>query len=82
MIISKCIICGGNVIQKEVEEEVRIGNNFIIIENVEAGVCAECGERYYPPGVVDKIREIEKSLVNKEKIKKLDIIGNTYKLKV
>ena len=47
MIVSKCAICGGKVEEREVSEEVRIGNDFVIIENVRAGVCVECGERYH-----------------------------------
>ena len=38
---------------------MRIGNDFVIIENVRAGVCVECGERYYPPGIVDRLRDID-----------------------
>ena len=44
MIVSKCAICGGKVEEWEVSEEVRIGNDFVIIENVRAGVCVECGD--------------------------------------
>ena len=57
MIVSKCAICGGKVEEWEVSEEVRIGNDFVIIENVRAGVCVECGERYYLPGIVDRLRD-------------------------
>ena len=81
MIVSKCAICGGNVEEREVSEEVRIGNDFVVIENVRVGVCLECGERYYPPGVVDGLREIERSIMEGKRPKKLDMIGNAYKLK-
>jgi hypothetical protein len=52
-----------------------------VIENVRAGVCVECGERYYPPGVVDRLRNIERSIMDRKKLKKLDVIGSTYKLR-
>ena len=61
MIISKCAICGGKVEEREIREEVRVGNDFAVIENVRTGVCVECGERYYPSGVVDRLRNIEKT---------------------
>ena len=61
MILSKCVICGGKVEDRTVCEDVRIGDDFVVIENVTAGVCVECGVRYYPPGVVDKLRNIEMS---------------------
>jgi len=44
MIVSKCAICGGKVEEREVSEEMRIGNDFVIIGNVRAGVCVECGD--------------------------------------
>jgi len=81
MIVSKCAICGGKVIQKEISEEIRVGNDFVIVENIKGGVCVECGERYYPPGVVDKLKEIERSLIDKKRLKKLEVMGNTYKIK-
>lgn len=43
-------------------EEVRVGNDFIVVEDVKAGVCVEHGERYYPPGVVDRLRDIGKRM--------------------
>jgi len=81
MIVSKCAICGGKVEEREVSEEVRVGNDFVVIENVRAGVCVECGERYYPLGIVDRLRNIERGIMDQKKLKKLDVIGSTYKLR-
>ena len=80
MIVSRCAICGGKVEEREVSEEVRVGNDFVVIENVRAGVCVECGERYYPPGVVDRLRNIERIIMDRKRLKKLDVIGSTYRL--
>ena len=74
MIVSKCAICGGKVEEREISEEVKIRNDFVVIEDVRAGVCVECGERYYPPGVVDRLRNIERSIMDRKKLKKLDVI--------
>jgi len=81
MIVSKCAICGGKVEERKISEEVKVRNDFVVIENVRAGVCVECGERYYPPGVVDRLRGIERSLMDREKLKRLDVIGSTYRLR-
>jgi hypothetical protein len=44
--------------------------------------CAICGgkveERYYPPGVVDRLRNSERGIMDQKKLKKLDVIGSTY----
>jgi len=81
MIVSKCAICGGKVEERKISEEVKVRNDFVVLENVRAGVCVECGERYYPPGVVDRLRGIERSLMDREKLKRLDVIGSTYRLR-
>lgn len=81
MIVSKCAICGGKVEEREVSEEVRVGNDFVVIENVIAGVCMECGERYYPPGVVDRLRDIETRAMDQKKLKGLDVMGRAYRIR-
>jgi len=81
MVVSRCAICGGKVEERKISEEVKVRNDFVVIENVRAGVCVECGERYYPPGVVDRLRGIERSLMDREKLKRLDVIGSTYRLR-
>jgi len=50
------------------------------VENVIAGVCAGCGERYYPPGVVDRLRDIEMHAMDREALKGLHIVGHTYRM--
>jgi YgiT-type zinc finger domain-containing protein len=81
MIVSKCALCGGKVEEREISEEVRVANDFVVVENVRAGVCIACGERYYPPSVVDRLNDIERGLKDQKKLKKLDMIGSTYKLR-
>jgi YgiT-type zinc finger domain-containing protein len=81
MIVSKCAICGGNVEERAVTEDMRVGNDFVVIEDVRVGVCVECEERYYPPGVVDRLRNIDKRMMDRNILRKLDVIGNTYRLR-
>ncbi|KAF5412758.1 MAG: YgiT-type zinc finger protein [Euryarchaeota archaeon] len=78
MIVSKCVVCGGKVEESEVNEEMRVGNDFVVIENVTAGVCMECGERYYPPGVVDRPRYVETRAMNQKKLKRWDVVWRAY----
>jgi hypothetical protein len=46
-----------------------------------AGVCVECGERYYPPGVVDRLRDIEMRIMDRKRLKRLDVMGRVYKMR-
>ncbi|MCK4810824.1 MAG: YgiT-type zinc finger protein [Methanosarcinales archaeon] len=80
MIVSKCAICGGKVEERAISETVRIENDFVVVENVIAGVCVGCGERYYPPGVVDRLRDIETHAMDREKLAELHIMGRAYQI--
>jgi YgiT-type zinc finger domain-containing protein len=50
-----CEFCGGNTIKKKVKRSHWLKGRLYIVENVEAEVCAECGERYFHATVLDKI---------------------------
>ena len=43
---SKCPVCGGEVVAKEVEKLLRGGNHTAVV-TVQAEVCLHCGERLY-----------------------------------
>lgn len=56
-----CYFCGrGSLEQKHVTVDFRWGEKLVIIENVPARVCNECGERYYAAEVVRKMEQIAK----------------------
>lgn len=62
----KCVICRGEDIQdKEVEEEIRKGQDIILLP-VKALVCSQCGERYYSRSVMKYLEEAEDNLSQKE----------------
>jgi len=48
-----------------VEEEVKAGNDHILAE-VEAEVCVNCHERYFPQGTIDYLQKLKKELKNKK----------------
>jgi YgiT-type zinc finger domain-containing protein len=57
----KCPICGGRVVEKEVEEIVRGGNNTAFLK-VHAGVCLKCGEHLYQPYTIKLFEETREKL--------------------
>ena len=68
-IYHNCYFCGGEVVEKRIATDYRWGENLIsIIENVPAGVCQVCGEKYFKAEVV---KEMEKIALSKEKPKGL-----------
>jgi len=50
-----CEFCEGKTINKKVTKEHWLHGKLYIVENVEAEVCLECGERYFHANVLDNI---------------------------
>ena len=50
-----CEFCGGNKKNKNVTRQHWLNKKFYIIENVNAEVCTECGERYFHAKTLDAI---------------------------
>ena len=44
----KCEFCGGETKQKYVKRQHWLNNKLYIVEDIQAEVCTECGERYRP----------------------------------
>ncbi len=53
-----CIFCGGDIKDKVVTVVKERQGKVIIIENVPAGVCAQCGEKEFNSEVAQKLQEI------------------------
>jgi len=54
----RCEYCGGTIVEKRVNLTRKIGDRYVLIENVPAGVCTECGTRYYTANVLKTVEEI------------------------
>lgn len=64
-----CEFCGGQTITKKVRKNHWLRGKLYIVENVEAEVCIECGERYYHAKILDAIdRFLEGEHPVKEKL--------------
>jgi YgiT-type zinc finger domain-containing protein len=74
----KCPICGGELVEKEVEKLLRGGNHTAVVK-VSADVCLHCGERLYSQGVVKKFENIRAQLERQE-LEGFEIIGQSFKV--
>ena len=61
----KCPVCGGEVVERQVQKLVRGGRHTASI-TVLAEVCLHCGERLYSSDVVRKFEEIRTKLERQE----------------
>jgi YgiT-type zinc finger domain-containing protein len=56
-----CEFCGGETVIRKVRKQHWLAGVLYIVENVEAEVCVECGERYFHATVLDRIDEMLKA---------------------
>lgn len=61
----QCPVCGGELVEREVEKLLRGGVNFATIK-VEAEVCLRCGERLYSQNTVQRFEAIRAKLASQE----------------
>ena len=50
-----CEFCGSQTSKRRVRKPHWLKGRLYIVENVEAEVCQECGERYFHATILDKI---------------------------
>lgn len=50
-----CEFCSGQTKKKKVKKQHWLHGRLYIVEDVEAEVCSECGERYFHAKVLDEI---------------------------
>ena len=56
-----CSYCGGRVTSRRVQKPCWWGDRLIaMVDNVPAGVCEQCGERYYQAKVLKAIENLLK----------------------
>jgi YgiT-type zinc finger domain-containing protein len=56
-----CEFCGGQTVQKKVRRQHWLEGKLYIVENVDAEVCLECGERYFHATTLDAIDHLLKT---------------------
>ena len=54
----RCEYCRGQIIEKRVDLPRKVAKKYVLVENVPAGVCTECGTRYYAANVLKTIEEL------------------------
>ena len=61
----RCPVCGGELVEKEVEKLLRGGVNVAVLR-VQAEVCLRCGERLYSKETVARFEQIRAKLEREE----------------
>lgn len=63
----KCAICNGNLENSRVKIELWVESELVIVEDIPADVCTQCGEKYVSAKVS---KEIDNLLGQRSKAKK------------
>lgn len=75
---SSCPVCGGELVEKQVEKLLRGGNNTAVLE-VQAEVCLRCGERLYSVETVRQFEQIRAKL-EREQVEEFQPLGRSFKV--
>ena len=66
-----CECCDGQTTPKKVRRQHWLNGKLYIVENVDAEICLECGERYFHTTVLD---QIDRLLISDHTVKqRLDV---------
>jgi YgiT-type zinc finger domain-containing protein len=52
-----CEYCGGIIVEKHINLTRRFRGKYVVVKNVPAGVCTECGTRYCAANVLKTVEE-------------------------
>jgi YgiT-type zinc finger domain-containing protein len=66
MIPDRCTFCKGRLEERKTEFIARAGGEVVVIKDVPAYVCEQCGEEYYTPAISRKIDGFMRDVHNKK----------------
>jgi len=52
-----CSYCCGEFTEQKIDYDYRRQSHLLVISNVSAGVCGQCGEKYFKPEILKKMDE-------------------------
>lgn len=78
MPFEKCPVCGGELVEKEVEKLLRGGVHMAVLR-VQAEVCLRCGERLYSQETVRLFEEIRAKLERQE-VETFQPLGQSFQI--
>jgi len=74
----QCPVCGGDLVEKEVEKILRGGANTAVLK-VCAEVCLRCKERLYSQEIVRRFEQI-KAKLERQETEEFRAIGVSYRV--
>ncbi len=53
----KCDLCGAPTVEQKVTYTLEMDGKLIVVENVPARVCPQCGEKLFSPETVERLQK-------------------------
>jgi len=75
---NKCPVCGGELVEKEVEKLLKGGIHTAVLK-VRAEVCLRCGERLYSVETVRRFEQIRQKLERQE-VAEFQPLGQSFQV--
>jgi len=74
----QCPVCGGEMVEKEVEKLLRGGNHTAVVK-VKAEVCLHCGERLYSKEAISRFEQIRIKL-SRQEVAEFQPLGQSFQV--
>lgn len=68
-----CDLCGARVSDAMVTYPLELEGRWVLIEQVPARVCIQCGERLFTPDTVDKLQQIARGVQKPQRIQETPV---------
>jgi YgiT-type zinc finger domain-containing protein len=78
MPFKQCPVCGGEVVEKEVEKLLRGGRHTAVV-SVPTEVCLKCGERLYSTETIRRFEQIRAKLERQE-VAEFQPLGQSFQV--
>jgi YgiT-type zinc finger domain-containing protein len=76
----RCVFCGGKIISKNVTFIHEQGEQLLLIRDVPAEVCTNCGEKTYSPEITDEIIKFAKQRFKPVKLLQVPVFDYGHKI--
>jgi YgiT-type zinc finger domain-containing protein len=76
----KCHVCGEQMVERQIKQDFWIKGDLIVIENIPAGVCPQCGEKIVKADVGRQIAALIANVGQIQPVRNINVPVLQFKL--
>ncbi len=69
-----CEYCNGKIIEKRIDYPKKIGRNYYLFKSVPAGICSECGTKFFSANTLKIIEQRTKQKKGAKKVLQMPVL--------